>query len=144
VYRRYFDEETCARFALGPYWQKTTARQRQEFVQLYEDYVVIGYSIPLGHLDGESFTVLGSHRDNEGVIVTSRMNRPDGAAPIKFDWQLRPTSNGYRVTNVIVSGINMSSMQRSDLVSVIQRNGGQMRVLLAALREKNASNGVFR
>jgi phospholipid transport system substrate-binding protein len=144
VYRRYFDEEACARSALGSYWQRTTAQQRQEFVRLYEDYVVIGYSIPFGHLGGESFTVLGSERDKQGVIVTSQMNRPDGAAPIEFDWQLSPTSNGYRVTNVIVSGINMSSMQRSDLVSVIQRNGGQMRVLLAALREKNASNGVFR
>jgi ABC-type transporter MlaC component len=76
--------------------------------------------------------------------VTSGMNRPGGAAPIEFDWQLSPTSNGYRVTNLIVSGINMSSMQRSDLVSVIQRNSGHMQVLLAALRVKNASNGVFR
>lgn len=72
------------------------------------------------------------------------MNRPDGAVPIEFDWQLTWASNGYRVTNVIVSGINMASMQRSDLVSVIQRNSGQIQVLLAALREKNASNGVFR
>jgi MlaC protein len=46
VYRRYFDEEACARSALGPYWQKATAQQRQEFVQLYEDYVVVGYSVP--------------------------------------------------------------------------------------------------
>jgi phospholipid transport system substrate-binding protein len=144
VYRRYFDEEACAHYALGPYWQKATVQQRQEFVQLYEDYVVIGYSIPLGDLGGESFTVLGSERDHDGVVVTSRMNRPDGAAPIEFDWQLSATSDGYRVTNVIVSGINMSSMQQSDLVSFIQRHSGQMRVLLVALREKNASNGIFR
>lgn len=88
--------------------------------------------------------MLGSERDNAGVIVKSLMNRPDGAVPIEFDWQLRPTSIGYRVTNVIVSGIHMASMQRFDLVSVIGRNGGQIQVLLAALREKNASNGVFR
>ncbi len=105
---------------------------------------MIGYSTPLGHLGGESFTVLGSQPNNEGVIVTSRMNRIDGAAPIAVDWQLAPTSHGYKVKNVIVSGITMASMQRSDLVSVIQRNSGLVQALLAALREKNASNGILR
>lgn len=144
LYRQYFDTQACARSALGSYWKNATAHQRQEFADRYEDYVVIGYSGPLGHLGGESFTVLGSEPDQGGVIVTSRMNWIDGAAPIEFDWQLNPTSNGYKVTNVIVSGIDMASVQRSDVVSVIQRNSGQMQVLLAALRDKNASNGILR
>ena len=128
----------------GPYWQGATAQQRQEFVIRYEDYVVIGYSIPLGHLGGESFTVLGSQPDKEGVVVTSRINRINGAAPIAVDWQLNPTSRGYKVTDVIVSGISMASMERSDVISVIQRNSGLVQALLAALREKNASNGILR
>src|SRR5437867_4981482 len=41
LFRQYFDVEACARSALGPYWIKATALQRQEFVGLYEDYVVI-------------------------------------------------------------------------------------------------------
>ena len=55
----------------------------------------------------------------------------------------RCPSSGYKVTNVIVSGIDMASMQRSDLVSV-QRNSEQMQALLVGLREKNASNGILR
>jgi phospholipid transport system substrate-binding protein len=144
LYRRYFDQEACARAALGSHWQNVTARQRQEYVELYEDYVVIIYSIDLGDLGGESFTVLGSRPDQEGVVVMSRMNRVNGAAPIRFDWQLNPTNDGYKVTNLTVSGIDLASMQRADLVSVIQRNGGQVQALLAALREKNASNGILR
>ena len=35
------------------------------------------------------------------------------------------------------------STQHSDLISVIQRNGGQLPALLVALREKNASNGII-
>ncbi len=42
LFRQYFDVESCARSALGPYRLKATAPQRQEFVELYEDYVVIG------------------------------------------------------------------------------------------------------
>ncbi len=64
--------------------------------------------------------------------------------PLKVDWRLNPTAAGYKVTNVIVNGIDMAKLQRSDMVSVIQRNSGQMQPLLVALREKNASNGITR
>ena len=137
LFRQYFDVEACARSALGPYWIKATALQRQEFVGLYEDYVVIAYSAALRSLGGESFKVLGSQPDKGRVIVTSQIQISD-AAPIRVDWQLNPTNRGYKVTDVIVNGISMASAQHSDLVSVIQRNNGHMPALLVALREKNA------
>ena len=121
LFRQYFDVEACARSALGPYWLKATALQRREFVGLYEDYVVIGYSAALHALGGESFKVLGSQPDKGRVVVTSRIQIND-AAPIRVDWQLNPTDNGYKVTDVIVNGISMASTQHSDLASVIQRN----------------------
>ena len=142
LFRQYFDVEACARSALGPYWIKATALQRQEFVGLYEDYVVIAYSAALRSLGGESFKVLGSQPDKGRVIVTSQIQVSD-AAPIRVDWQLNPTNRGYKVTDVIVNGISMASAQHSDLVSVIQRNSGHMPALLVALREKNASNGII-
>ncbi len=141
LFRQYFDTEACARSALGPYWQNTTTQQRQEYANRYEDYIVIIYSTFLRHFGGASFTVLGSQPDKEGVIVTSRIN---GIVPMLVDWQLNPTNEGYKVTNLFVSGISMASLQNSDMVSVIQRNSGQMQPLLVALREKNASNGVLR
>ena len=143
LFRQYFDVEACARAALGPYWLKATALQRQEFVGLYEDYVVIAYSTAFRALGGESFKVLGSQPDKGRVIVTSRIEIND-AAPIRVDWQLNPTNRGYKVTDVIVNGISMASAQHSDLVSVIQRNSGHVPALLVAMREKNASNGILR
>lgn len=144
LYRLYFDEEACARSAIGLYWQTATAQQRQEYVTRYEDYIVIVYSTLLSHLSDESFTVLGSQPDQEGVIVRSRITGIAGTANISVDWQLDQTNNGYKVNNVVVSGVNMASMQNSDLVSVIQRNNGQLPALLVSLRDKNASNGIFR
>ncbi len=143
LFHQYFDVEACAHSALGPYWTNATAQQRQEFVKLYEDYVVIGYSAHLGALGGESFKVVGSQPDKESVIVASRIEI-NGAAPIRVNWQLDSTNRGYKVTDIIVNGISMASAQHSDLVSVIQRNNGNMSALLVALREKNASNGIIR
>jgi ABC-type transporter MlaC component len=141
LYRQYFDTEACARAALGPYWQYATAQQRQEFIDRYEDYVVFAYSLPLGQLGVQSVKVIGSQRDRAGVIVMSRI---DGVVPLYVDWRLNPTTVGYKVTDVIVSGIDMAKLQRSDMISVIQHNSGQMQPLLAVLRDKNASNGITR
>jgi phospholipid transport system substrate-binding protein len=143
LFHQYFDVEACARAALGPYWNNATAQQRLEFVNLYEDYVVIGYSAHLGALRGDSFKVLGSQPDKERVVVASRIEI-NGAAPIRLDWQLNSANHSYKVTDVIVNGISMASAQHSDLVSVIQRNNGHLSALLVALREKNASNGILR
>jgi phospholipid transport system substrate-binding protein len=143
LFRQYFDVEACARSALGSYWLKATALQQQDFVGLYEDYVVIAYSTALRTLGGESFKVLGSQPDKGRVILTSRIEI-NGAAPIRVDWQLNPTNRGYKVTDLIVNGISMAAKQHSELVSVIQRNNGSVPFLLVALRDKNASNGILR
>lgn len=144
LFRQYFDVEACARSALGPHWQYATAQQREEFVQLYEDYALISYSAYLGVLGGESLKVLGSQPDQERIIVTSRITGINSAAPIRVDRQLKPTNHGYQVTDVIVDGISMATTQHAELVSFIQRNRGHVPILLVALREKNASNGILR
>jgi phospholipid transport system substrate-binding protein len=143
LFRQYFDIEACAGSALGSYWNDATAQQRQEFVKLYEDYVIIGYSAHLGALGGDSFQVLGSRPDKDKITVASQI-QINGAAPIRVDWQVNSTKNGYKVTDIVVNGISMASTQHSDLVSVIQRNNGHLSALLVALREKNASNGIVR
>ena len=86
--------------------------------------------------------VLGSRPNEEGVIVASSITGIN--APIRVEWQLNPTNYGYKVTDVIVDGISMATTQHAELVSFIQRNSGQVPVLLVALREKNANNGLVR
>jgi phospholipid transport system substrate-binding protein len=144
LFRQYFDVEACARSALGTYWRTATTLQRQEFVELYEDYVVASYSTALRALGGASFEVLGSHSGSEGVIVSSRVQINGGGAPIRIDWRLNPTDHGYKVIDVIVNGISTASTQHADLVSVIQRHNGNLPFLLVALREKKVSNGIVR
>jgi phospholipid transport system substrate-binding protein len=143
LFRLYFDRQACARSALGSYWLRATARQRQQFVDLYEDYVVIGYSTSLRAIGAESLQVQASQSDKERVIVTSRI-QINRAAPIRVDWQLNRTNTGYKVTDLIVDGISMAITQHSDLISFIQRHNGSVASLLVALHAKNASNGILR
>src|SRR5438132_10716122 len=71
LFRQYFDVEACARSALGPYWLKATALQRKEFVELYEDYVVIAYANALRTLGSERLKVLWPQPNNGRRIEQS-------------------------------------------------------------------------
>ena len=55
--------------------------------------------------------------------------------PHKTSKEKHGDNNGYKVINLFVGGINMASVQHSDVVSVIQRNSGQMQALLVAMRD---------
>ena len=75
--------------------------------------------------------------------MKSQITWINGPAPVRVDWQLHATNNGYKVTDLIINRISMANAQRDDLISVIQNNSGQVQALLVALREKNASNGII-
>jgi phospholipid transport system substrate-binding protein len=58
---------------------------------------------------------------------------------MKLDWRLVAENGTYKISDVIVEGISMMVTQRSEFASVVQRNGGQVRGLIAMMRERTAS-----
>ena len=58
---------------------------------------------------------------------------------MKIDWRLVAENGTYKISDVIVEGISMMVTQRSEFASVVQRNGGQVRGLIAMMRDKTAS-----
>ena len=131
-----FDVPGIARFVLGRYWRSASEREQQEFLQLFEDYVVFVYSARLADFGGEIFKVRGSRAEQDGIIVSSDVVHSGGAAPIKIDWRLITDKGAFKINDVIIEGISMMVTQRSEFASVIQRHGGQVGGLLALMREK--------
>ena len=139
LFRRDFDGPRIARFVLGRYWNIASPEQRQEFVRLFEDYVVFAYASRLSQYGGEVFRVDGSRPDGSAIIVTSEIVSPGGTRPLKVDWRLLNEDGALKISDVIVDGISMAVTQRSEFASVIQRNGGQVGGLLNVMREKTAA-----
>lgn len=134
-----FDCPGIARFVLGRYWRTASEEEQKEFVQLFEDYVVFVYAGRLSNLGGETLKVRGSHSDGNGVIVSTDVISPGAASPLRIDWRLVAENGAYKISDVIVQGVSMAVTQRSEFASVVQRNGGQVRGLIAMMREKSAS-----
>ena len=136
VLRQDFDLARISRFGLGPYWRVASERERQEFASLLEDHLVRFYGRRFAEYGGESLRVTGSRTDPDGVIVTSQIIRPQGS-PIAVEWRLGLSDGRYKISDVIVDGVSMALTQRSEFAATIQRNGGQVAGLLAAMRSEN-------
>jgi len=131
-----FDGPGIARFVLGRYWRSASEQEQQEYLKLFEDYVVLVYGTRLSKFNGETFKLLGSRTDESGTIVSTDIISPSGEAPIKVDWQLIADHGSFKINDVIIEGISMLATQRSEFASVIQRHGGQVGGLLELMRER--------
>jgi phospholipid transport system substrate-binding protein len=134
-----FDGAGIARFVLGRYWLSASGEEQQEFIKLFEDYVVFVYTARLANFGGETFKIRGSRSDGNGVIVSTDVISPGNASPLKMEWRLVSENGAYKVNDIIVEGVSMTATQRSEFASIVQRNGGQVRGLIALMREKSAS-----
>jgi phospholipid transport system substrate-binding protein len=133
-----FDGPGIARFVLGRYWRQANAEERQEFLRLFEDYVVYAYSARLSDFSGETFKVRSSRADEDAVIVSTDIFSPRTAAPLEIDWRLVSDDGVYKIADVVVEGVSLMVTERSEFASVIARHGGQMDRLLALMRQKTA------
>jgi phospholipid transport system substrate-binding protein len=133
-----FDGPGIARFVLGRYWRQASAAERQEFLRLFEDYVVYVYSARLSDFSGETFKVRSSRADQDAVIVSTDIFNPRAAAPLKVDWRLVSDSGAYKIADVVVEGVSLMVTERSEFASVIERHGGQVDRLLALMQKKTA------
>ena len=136
LYLADFDGPGIARFVLGRYWHSASEQEQQEFLRLFEDYVVFVYGTRLSNFGGETFKIRGSRTDESGTIVSTDIVSPNGDAPIKLDWRLITDHGSFKINDVIIEGISMLVTQRSEFASVIQRHGGQVGELLAMMRER--------
>ena len=131
-----FDGPGIARFVLGRYWRSASEQEQQEYLKLFEDYVVFVYGTRLSSFNGETFKVRGSRTDDSGTIVSTDIISPKGEAPIKVDWRLINDHGSFKINDVIIDGISMLVTQRSEFASVIQRHGGHVGELLVMMRER--------
>jgi len=131
-----FDGPGIARFVLGRYWRSASEEEQQEFLKLFEDYVVFVYGTRLSNFNGETFKVKGSRSEGNGVVVATDIISPSGEAPIKVDWRLVTEKGAFKINDVVIEGISMLVTQRSEFASVIQRHGGQVGGLLELMRER--------
>ena len=122
------------RFVLGRYWRTTPPEQREDYQELFAEYILRTYSSRLGGYAGETFSVTGARpAGKQDILVATRIDRPSGP-PIKADWRVRVFDNEYKIIDIMVEGVSMAVTQRSEFTNVVRSQG--IEGLLQALRAR--------
>ena len=144
LFREDFDVPGLGRFVLGRFWRIFTPLEQQEFLGLFENYVVLTYSDRLSEFadSGNVPKVTGCRADPDGALVSSEIVRGAGrgptAQPIKVDWRLTGHDGIYKISDVVIAGLSMAVNGRSQLEGVVERNGGRAQAILTVMRQQNA------
>jgi phospholipid transport system substrate-binding protein len=131
-----FDMKTISRFSLGRYWRVSSDQQKKEYQKLFREMVIDVYSARFLEYSGQEFETRGYRPDGTKDTIVNSFVITDKGPDVQVDWRVRFKNGKYQVVDVIVEGVSMSVTQRSDFASVIQRGGGDIKVLLAHLREQ--------
>ena len=141
LFRTDFDVPGLGRFVLGRFWRAFTPFEQQEFLSLFEHYVVLTYSEKLSDYteDGGCPRVTGSRPEPDGVLVSSQIFRARAAQPLKVDWRLTAQNGSYKISDIIIEGLSMAANGRSQLEGVVERNGRQYALYVACLRRRTSA-----
>src|SRR5918912_1780598 len=110
LFQRDFDVPGIGQFVLGRYWRTATPEEQQEFLRLFQEYIVQAYAAQLGEYGGEPFRVLGSPPNGNETVVTSEIDRPSGGR-VLVDWYV-VDRGGLKISDVYVGGVSMKVTQR--------------------------------
>lgn len=129
-----FDLDFIGRFVMGQHWRSATATQREEYLALFREFVLMTYSARFGGYKGESFVVMGARRaSDKDVVVATEVTSPNGG-PIGADWRGRVVEGRPRIIDVAVEGVSMALNQRQEFNAVVARHG--IDGLIAMLRAR--------
>src|ERR1041384_3425194 len=77
IFQSDFDVPGIGQFVLGRYWRVATPEEQQEFLRLFQKYIVQSSASRLGKYGGEPFRVIGSRPSGSETVVTSEIDRSE-------------------------------------------------------------------
>ena len=130
-----------AKWVLGRYWRRASKPQREEFLRLFEDLMVVIYADRFARYSGEKLDVGRSEiRGKNDILVHSVINRGEGLKPVTVVWRLSRIGESFKIVDLMIEGLSMGLTQQKEFASVIRNNGGKVESLLKELRNRLASN----
>ncbi len=143
-FRRGFDIPTIANFALGRARGKLTPAQQKQYEHEFEELIVQTYTSRIIHYgprvktdisDIIRFTGYTMINENQ-VMLHSVVNR-EAAKWVQINWRIRRKGKSFAILDISILGISQAVLYRSEIESVVSRNGRGIDGLVEAMRKKN-------
>lgn len=134
-----FDVEAVSQFVMGDHWASASESERREFRTTFADYLLLSFGSHLQRIPRLKIKIMAArHLGENATVVRSNLLYGETGATLYIDWRLRQVGREWRIADMVIQGISFVSVLRSEFVSVLDTNGGEVKSLLAVLKRKNA------
>src|SRR5262245_20961459 len=133
-----FDYGEMAKRSLGGQWDKLTERERQEFVDLFTEFLTATYMEKIQSYSGEEVTFLNERLDGNFAEVTSIMVGRKTETPM--DYRHMKKSGEWKAYDVVIDGISLVQNYRGQFAAIVRSSSYEH--LVQVLRDKIAQYNV--
>ena len=138
LFDKNFDVSSISRFVLGKYWKQASLDQKKNFIKAFRNYVVKTYSSRFNEYSGERLKLVNYENEkNPKIFLVHTILERQDAPVIKVDWRIGKKKDRFVILDIIIEGISLAITQRSEFVSVIDQNEGNIDQLISMLIEKS-------
>ncbi|MDE3042779.1 MAG: ABC transporter substrate-binding protein [Nitrospirota bacterium] len=133
-----FDYGEMAKRSLGGQWDKLVERERQEFVDLFTEFLTATYVEKIHSYSGEEVKFLNERLEGDYAEVKSIMVGKKTEIPL--DYRLMLKGGDWKAYDVLVDGISMVRTSREQFASILRSSSYEH--LVQMLRDKVAQFNV--
>jgi phospholipid transport system substrate-binding protein len=140
IFKRNASITTISRAALGTKWRTLNDNTREEFTDVFTQYLVRKYSKQFEEFSGAKLIVERSiDAGKKGVLVYTRLIMP-ATSPISVKWQVWRKTGNLKLIDIIIEDISMLTMEREEVKNRLTSNNNNIRSLINDLRQNYKNN----
>jgi phospholipid transport system substrate-binding protein len=127
-----------AKFAMGKNWRSIDDNQKQKFIAIYQDFLLVSYLSIFKKYTGEQILILRSENINEGQFkVYTKIDRAN-QEDINVDYVLHDKNGKLQVFDIVAENVSLIATQRSDFGAIFSQSGFEG--IINALQSKIVDN----
>lgn len=128
-----FDFSQMARVTLDNHWDPLSPVQREAFTEVFTEFIEDSYLNQIQSYTGQSIAVMRQDLHGDHADVFSTITSP-GEDPIDLELRYRRETDGWKIYDVTVDEVSVTSNYRAQFDRVIRARGFD--TLMADLRAK--------
>ena len=124
-------------YTLGNYRKKLSEEQKNEYLNLFEQYFLKSFASRLAEYSNPEIEVLAKEKLNEKyTMVSSKLVATKKRPEVKIDWRIY-TKNPENplIRDLIIEGLSLARTQKEEFSSIIQSNDGNINALFDTLKK---------
>ena len=134
---RAFDLPGVLAASVGPRLASLPAPEQAKLLDVFRKFTIASYAANFDSFGGERLEILPDQRSVGADIVVPTQIVPPGQEPVRIDYVMRRTPQGWRAIDVLLNGsISQNAVKRSDFRSLVTATSAQP--LIDSLQRKVA------